>query len=450
MPSIQRRHDGARPSLVAGAVMLQAFFTRYRAAYAGLPREVWLLSLVLFVNRAGTMVMPFLTIYLTSQRGMSEAAAGRMLSLYGVGGICGAYLGGRWCERIGALRLQTIGLFLAAPCYFLVGQWQSWPGIAGSILALSLLNEAIRPANAVALAKLTTTANRTRAFSLQRLAANLGFSFGPAIGGFLAEVNFQLLFVVDALSTLAAAVALAYFFRLRRLASPTAEQHHHAAAAGSPLRDRTFVAFLALTLASMIVFMQFGATYPLYLHDHFAMEKPQIGLMYAVNTSIIVAFEMLLIDAVKHWSLMRTIAWGSFLSCVGFGILPFGSSGYYAVFAMGVVTIGEMLSFPLSSAFVANRSGPGREGVYMGWHTATHALAWVLGPGLGAAIYEVNRDALWLSSLAVAVLVLVGFLALGRRVGSQTCGVVENLAPVLPPPAETPLDQLAQPVSSPA
>ena len=200
--------------------MLHAFLTRYRAAYAGLPREVWLLSLVLFVNRAGTMVMPFLTLYLTSQRGMSEAAAGRMLSLYGVGGICGAYLGGRLCERIGAMRLQTIGLFLAAPCYFLVGQWQSWPGIAASILALSVLNEAIRPANATALTKLTTAANRTRAFSLQRLAANLGFSFGPAIGGFLAEFDFQLLFIVDALSTFFAAAALFCFFRLQPLSRP--------------------------------------------------------------------------------------------------------------------------------------------------------------------------------------------------------------------------------------
>jgi MFS family permease len=143
---------------------------------------------------------------------------------------------------------------------------------------------------------------------------------------------------------------------------------------------------------------------------------------------------------------MRTIAWGTFLYCVGFGILPFGASAFYAVFAMGVVTIGEMLSFPLSSAFVANRSGPGREGIYMGWYMVTHALAWVLGPGIGAAIYQHNRDALWLAALGVAVAVLVGFMALARRVGGQTCGAVEHVdLTTLPPPAEMPLDQLEQP-----
>ena len=421
--------------------MLYAAFRRYRAAYEGLPREVWLLSIVLFVNRSGTMVIPFLTLYLTSELGMSESAAGRMISVYGVGAICGAYLSGRFTERIGAIRLQTVCMFLAAPGYLLVGAWSTWPAIAASLFALSIVNEAVRPANATALTKLTTAENRTRAFSLQRLAANLGFSFGPVIGGMLATFNFSLLFVVDALTTLAAAAALLAFFRMRRLEAPAA-QSTQPTLATSPLRDRTFVAFLGLTLLSMMVFMQFSSTYPLYLRDHFGMNEPQIGLMFAVNTSIIVVFEMLLIDVVKHWPLMRTIAWGSFLSCVGFGILPFGSSGGYAVLAMTVVTVGEMLSFPLSSAFVANRSGPGREGIYLGWYVAVHSLAWVLGPGIGAVIYEIDRDALWLTAFAAAAAVLLGFQVLARRIGDQPCASIEAPVAPFPPPTELPLEQL--------
>src|SRR5262245_644034 len=118
--------------------MLSAALRRYRAAYAGLPREVWLLSLALFINRAGSMVMAFLTLYLTSQRGMSEGAAGRMISVYGVGAVCGAYLGGHWCQRIGSIRLQTICLILAAPLYMLIAAWRTGPAIAASLVALSL------------------------------------------------------------------------------------------------------------------------------------------------------------------------------------------------------------------------------------------------------------------------------------------------------------------------
>ncbi len=425
--------------------MLRATLCRYRAAYAGLPREVWLLSLVLFVNRCGTMVMPFLTIYLTSQLGMIEAAAGRMISAYGLGSICGAYLSGRWCQRIGPMRLQTACMFIAAPGYLLIGAWDTWPPIAASLFGLSLVNEAVRPASATAIAALTTDENRTRAFALQRLAANLGFSFGPAVGGLLAKVDFQLLFLVDAATTLIAALALLWFFGFRR----NGDSHAGASAPSSvphasPLRDRKFVAFLLLTLATMAVFMQFGSTYPLYLRDHFGLTEPQIGLMFAVNTSIIVAVEMLLMDAVKNWPLMRTIGWGSALACLGFGILPLGNSGAYAVFAMAVVTVGEMLSFPMSSAFVAGRGGAASS-LYIGWHTVVHSAAWVIGPAVGAAIYGVDRDAVWFTGLGVGVLVLIGYEVLARRTRAPRRAAVEFASPLVPPPAEVALEQLPLP-----
>ncbi len=432
--------------------MLHAILARYRASYAGLPREAWLLSLAIFINRCGTMVMPFLTIYLTSRLGMTEAAAGRLISVYGVGSICGAYLSGRWCERIGPVRIQIACFFLAAPGYLLIGAWDSWPGVAASLFFLSVVNEAVRPANATAITRLTTPENRTRAFSLQRLAANLGFSFGPVIGGFLAQRNFGLLFVVDAATTLVAAAVLLRFFGWRRIA-PARQDLDERVVHASPLRDRAFVGFLVLTMLMMMVFLQFGATYPLYLRDHFGMNEPQIGLMFAVNTTIIVAFEMPLIDAVQRWSLVRTIAWGSFLSCVGFGMLPLGSTAAYAVLAMAVVTVGEMLTFPLASAYVAGRGPRGAEALYNGWYMVVNAAAWVLGPAIGSAIYGVSPDALWYVTLGVAVAVLAGFQWLAWRAGDQLVGAAERAdAPgaavaALVPPAEVALDQVA-PVGS--
>jgi MFS family permease len=426
--------------------MLRATIRRYCAAYAGLPREAWLLALVLLVNRAGTMVLPFLTLYLTSQLGMSEAAAGRMISVYGIGAICGAYLSGRLCDSIGPMRLQTICMLLSAPCYLLIGVWDTWPPLAASLFALSLVNEAVRPANATAITQLTTPENRTRAFALQRLAVNLGFSVGPAVGGVLATVNFQLLFIVDAATTLLAAAILLYVFRMRRFEAP-AEHADQPLLRVSPLRDRTFVAFLGLTMATMMVFLQFGSTYPLYLSDHFHLGKPGIGLMFTINTLIIVAVEMLLLQALKGWPLVRTIGWGSFLACVGFGMLPFGDTTAYAILAMLVVTAGEMLSFSLAASFVASRGQRGSESLYLGWYVATHSLAWVIGPALGAAIYEVNPDATWYAGLGMSVFILAGYYALAWRMGDQPCSALdapEVQAAVLTPLAEVPLEQLPQ------
>jgi predicted MFS family arabinose efflux permease len=426
--------------------MFRAALRRYRAAYAGLPREAWLLALVLFINRAGTMVIPFLTLYLTSQLGMSEAAAGRLISVYGIGSICGAYLSGRLCEKVGAVRLQTICMLLSAPGYFLIGQWNTWPPIAASLFFLSVANEAVRPANATAITKLTTPEIRTRAFALQRLAVNLGFSFGPAIGGVLATIDFSLLFICDAATALVAGCTLLYFFGMRRVESPNGGADEPPVRV-SPLQDRVFVAFLSLSLTTMLVFMQFSTTYPLFLRDHFRLSKPLIGLMFAVNTTIIVAVEMLLIDSVKRWPLIRTIGWGSALACVGFGMLPFGSSMAYAVLAMIVVTIGEMLSFPLAAAFVANRGQQGSESLYLGWYVTVHSVALVVGPAVGAAIYQVNRNALWYAGLGVAVVVAAGYHLLAAQLGDRRCEEVESPkidTALIPPPAELPLEQLPQ------
>src|SRR5688572_29748277 len=125
--------------------MLHAMISRYRTAYAGLPREVWWLALVLFVNRSGAMVLPFLTLYLTRKLEFSEALAGWMVSVYGIGAVCGAYLGGRLSERFGAIRFQTVCMFLAAPGFVFIPLWQTWPAIAANLFAVSLIAEAVRP-----------------------------------------------------------------------------------------------------------------------------------------------------------------------------------------------------------------------------------------------------------------------------------------------------------------
>jgi predicted MFS family arabinose efflux permease len=415
--------------------MVRTAIRRYRDAYSGLPREVWLLALVMFVNRSGSMVLPFLTLYLTSELGMKEAAAGRMVSVYGLGAVCGAYGGGRLVSAFGAVRVQTVGMFLSVPGFLFLPLWRSAAAMGVSLFCLSLACEAIRPANAAGVTQFTTTANRTRAFALQRLAANLGFSFGPAIGGVLATIDFVLLFWVDAATSLAAACVLLWFFRMRRVETPSGGSGA-APLAASPLRDREFVVYLLLILGSMIVFFQFGSTYPLYLRDHYRLSKPLIGLMWAVNTSVIVVCEMLLVDAIKHWPLLRTIGWGCFLSCAGFGILPFGSSLGYCVLAMLVLTVGEMLSMSLSAGYVANRAAPGSEGAYMGWYMVILALSAVLGPGIGSAIYEVNREAVWLTAFSVGAAVLVGFLALDRSTDAKPQAAREG------PGAARPLDDV--------
>lgn len=394
--------------------MINAVAKRYQDAYRGLSRDVWVLALVWFVNRCGTMVLPFLTLYLTKIHKMEQASAARMISVYGSGAICGSYFGGWATTRWGAIRVQTSCLLLSVPCFLVLPYLNGWLAISTGLFVLAFFSEAVRPANNAAITQLAAPENRTRAFALQRLAANLGFSFGPAIGGLLAAVSFHWLFVVDALTTLAGALVLLAYFRWR--ADHSIDLEKQKVRDPRPIwADYGFVAFLGLMLATSIVFFQFASTYPLYLSDHYQLSERGIGLIFAVNTLVIVAFEMVLVDACKRWSLLRVLTWGCFFSCLGFGILPFGDSFAYCIFSMLIITLGEMLSLPLAAGFVAGRSPEGREGAYMGWYSVVLAMAWVVGPFAGAFLYGIHRDGVWYAGLGIAILVLVGFRILERR-----------------------------------
>lgn len=412
--------------------MVRAIWGQYRSAYAGFSREIWVLAGALFINRCGSMVLPFMTLYLTSQHGMRESEAGRLLSVYGLGSVLGAYVGGRLIRHVGAVRLQTICLFASVPLYLTLPQWNTWWTIAGNLFCLSAVIEAVRPANATAVTYFSKSSERARTFGLMRLAANLGFSFGPAVGGVLAAISFRLLFWVDAATTCLGALLLLGYFRLKTTPQEQNQKRVRGAVV-SPLQDRPFVSFLLMMLVADLVFFQIGSTYPLYLRDHFGLTKPQIGGMFAVNTVIIVVFEMLLIERVKHLRLLRTIGWGALLSCLGFGLLPFGVSGAYCVLCMVVLTLGEMLTFPLASSFVASRADcssekPDQEpageqesnaGMYMTWFTLVASCAAVLGPAIGATIYEHSPTWLWRIAIVVGVVALIGFRWLDHTVESR-------------------------------
>ena len=401
--------------------MVRSIAKAYREAYGGLSMEVWVLSFALFVNRCGSMVLAFLVLYLTTKLHFTINQAGAILSVYGLGSVAGSYLGGKLIKPLGAVRTQIVGFLLSVPLFLLVPQFTTWTGVAISMFFLSLCVESVRPANNVAITQFTPPDLQTRAFGLQRMAVNLGFSIGPAVGGFLAEIDYVWLFIVDGLTTGLGAIVMLWYFGFRKYAKGGAaaelqKQAEQSQSGASPLYDLKFILFLLLMLAVAVVFFQFHATYPKYLEDEFRLSEPQIGLLFSVNTIVIVIFEMLLVNYVRRFSLLRTIGWGCFLACLGFGILPLARGYLFACFSMIVITAGEMFMFPLATGFVAKRSSGRDQSSYMSWYAMMYSVACVIAPLIGAAVYGVGHHLFWYVSLGIGLLVLVGFYWLGENV----------------------------------
>src|SRR3954447_21136275 len=232
--------------------MFRTIAATYREAFSGLSRSVWLLSFASLINRAGTMVMPFLVLFLTEKRGFTTTQAGQTLALYGLAAMAASYYGGRLCDRFGALRIMQWSLVLTGLSFWALGLVPGRLAISAMVLVLALVAEVFRPANLSALTLASDAAERTRSIALMRLAVNAGMTVGPSVGGLLAAFSYGWLFWVDGATSILAAGLLFFAFPGGRAAAPAV----HSAAkmrAGSPFRDLPTLALLGMMFLLSVV-----------------------------------------------------------------------------------------------------------------------------------------------------------------------------------------------------
>ncbi|MCP4152145.1 MAG: MFS transporter [bacterium] len=391
--------------------ILKNIFLLYKNAYSGLPKEAWMLSLVEFINRCGTMVLFFMTLYLTQTYGFTPVQAGQVISIFGFGALLGAYIGGRLADSIGAYAVQKFSLVSAGIAYILLGQVTTFWTISLMMFLAGVTAETLHPANATAISQVCSEEQRTRGFALNRLATNLGIAVGPALGGYLALIDYKLLFWVDGLTYLFAAAIFMLFFKTSR---PTNITREKTAREVPPVwRDIYFLKILVFVFFIGIIFVQLFNTFPLYFRSVYGFRENSIGFLLVVNTAIIVLFEMLLLDALKKKSLRKTIAVGVLLLGLGFALMPLGRGFLFAAFTVVVWTFGEILSLPTITTMIANHSSDAVRGKYMGFFSFAFALSLIVGPALGAAVYDYfSPEVLWYSCGIMGILLYLGFYTL--------------------------------------
>lgn len=396
------------------------------AAYRGLPRGIWVLAGVGLVNRAGTMVVPFLSLYLQESLGLSAEALASLLFLFGVGALAGAGLGGFLVHRLGVVATMHTSLVGVSVAFvgFSYARDELWLGVG--IFAIGCIGDAFRPAMMAAVGQYAPPGGSARAMALGRSAVNAGMVMGPAAGGFLAVHDYDWLFWVDAATSIGAAAALAAWLPRRSRPLPSAappivdRPRHGHSFTGEPARpwygDLPFLAFLALSLVVALCFFQAIFTLPLFLHEAYDYPEDAIGSLLAIQAATIVCFEMLIVHRLADRSAVLLFGAGGLLTGVGLGMVGLsGSMGLIAA-AMIVWSFGEMLSMPFGAALVAERAGPSRMGAYMSLYNAVFAVAQIAAPVVGLGIRELwGWWTLWIAVAACGGVVCIGSMALAKR-----------------------------------
>ena len=390
--------EAARPSL--------------RQNLRSLPPAAWVLFGGTFVNRLGTFVMPFMTLYLT-HRGFSVPQAGLALAMYGIGGVAAQFLGGWLADRIGRRNAIGFSMLGASVITLLLWQASSLLVIYALMLLLALVAEMHRPAASALIADLVPSEQRVTAFALFRLAINVGWACGLTLGGLLADRSFDYLFIGDAATSAAfgviSLIALPHGMRTSRH-----EESHLQGATRTILADRGFLLFLGSVLIGAAIYMQNVSTFPLHVQAA-GFSTSVYGTLQALNGVIVVLLELPITSWTGRRSRTRMIALGTVLIGLSFASLIVARS-IPALAAMVLVwTLGEIIASPVSSAFVADRSPEHTRGRYQASLGVMFALGAVVGPTIGTLTYEFSPDVLWIGCGVAGVLAAALALAAGRH-----------------------------------
>lgn len=400
--------------------MLNRTIALYKNAYSGIPGSVWWLAVVLLVNRSGNMVIPFLTIYLTFELHLPLEQAGIIMTLFGTGAIIGALLGGKLADTIGFYPIQFWSLVLNGCMFILLGQMHTFASLAVAIFFQGMIGESFRPANAAAVAHYSEPAGRLRAYSLIRLATNLGWAIGPAVGGILAGISYKWLFWTDGLVCISAGLLMRLFLPPVKFVKVKKEEKETVVKKpGTAYADLTYLFFVFLVMMNAVCLFQMFTIAGVFFKDKLHMSETLIGICLSLNGVLIALMEMIIVYKLENKR--------PDMYYIGLGVLMMGAA--YLVFnifppvvAVAFIyiiafTFAEMLSLPFMNNFWIHRSQAHNRGQYAALYTVAYSGAHVIAPTLGAFVVKnLGYSAWWFMVSGICFLTFLGFRWLFRRV----------------------------------
>jgi len=384
-----------------------------KTLFEGLPPTYWLIWLGTLINRLGGFVIPFLALYLTAQRAIPVSRAALIVSLFGAGSFIAQLMGGEMTDRLGRRPVMLMSFFITPIFMITLGFAQDILLISIATFVVGFFTDLYRPAVGAAIADLVPAESRTRAYGYNYWAINLGAAIAPLLAGLLAERNYVILFVADALTT--ALCGLVVFLGIRE--TRPVEAHHASHATFSERvqqlqRAPILLIFTLLALFFGLIYTQGNVTLPLDMQAH-GLGPQQYGTAISVNGFLIILVTIPISNMAARWRRFETMAVSAILMGLGFGFTALAAN--LPLFALSVIiwTLGEIAATSVAPAIIADLSPVELRGLYQGIFGSAWGLAYFLGPLTGGWIYDhLGSDTLWIGCLMLGVVLAICYFAL--------------------------------------
>ena len=382
------------------------------------PRTFWLLLAGTLVNRIGLLVLPFLSLFLTGERGMSVQEATLVIGLHGAGAFAAGAIGGTLSDLVGRKAVLVGSLGGGAVLMAAIPYAGSFPALAVLVAAYGFVGEMYRPAVSAVVADTVAPERQRRAFALLYWVINVGAAVGPALGGALAERSFGLLFALDAASMAVYALVVAFgVAESRPVRTEASGGPAGPGALATALRDRRLVGLTLVVFAVAVAFVQSYTTLPLAMRAD-GLSPSAFGAVIGLNGAIVVVLSL----PVARWMETRhsTASLAAAVVLIALGVGAYAAADATWEYAGGIVlwSLGEIAFLPVLPALVAGLAPDGLRGTYQGVYQSGWGLAHMVGPIAGGQVLaRFGADALWMGCLALGLLAAAGVAVL--RLGDE-------------------------------
>lgn len=354
------------------------------------------------------MVIPFLSLYLTTDLNFSLDDVAWIMTAFGFGSLVGSWIGGKLTDIIGYYKVMVISLILSGTLFIGMQYLDTFATVCIGIFILMAVADMFRPAMFVALNAYSKPENKTRSITLIRLAINLGFSAGPAVGGLIiTTMNYGALFWIDGFSCMIAGLLLLKVLHPKKSKALDTEE---STTPLSAYTDTSFIIFLLAMVIFGIIFLQLISTIPYFYKEGVGLTEFEIGLLMAMNGLLIFTFEMPLINWFenKSYTKIGLMIFGLLLICLSFLILVINPWLGFVIISMILLTFGEMIVFPFSNSFALDRAKRGLKGQYMALYSIAFSISHIFAHNVGFhLIDEFGFNNTWM------IMSVFGLLGLG-------------------------------------
>ncbi|MBT8259980.1 MAG: MFS transporter [Bacteroidia bacterium] len=399
---------------------MKTLLNNYLNTFRGLSKEIWWLSLITLINRAGTMVVPFLSLYLTKSLDFSLSDVGWIMSAFGMGSLVGSWLGGKLTDLYGYYKIMVISLIGSGFLFIYLQYLKTFNELVFGIFLLLAVADMFRPAMFVAVNAYSKPENKTRSITLIRLAINLGFSAGPAIGGLIiVMLSYGGLFWIDGITCILAGLLLLKVLHPKKSKTLDSIEIKNPKSA---YRDIPFIIFLLSMVLFGVAFLQYFSTIPLYYKEAHFLSEDKIGLIMGMNGLLICVLEMPLVKWLEDSSfkIIGLILFGGVLTALSFVVLNL--TGWVGILIIGMLlmTVGEMISFPFSNAFAMHRAKRGNQGEYMALYSITFAVSHIIGHNSGMQLIDrFGYEFTWYIMTIVMIVSILILIVLKRSLAKE-------------------------------